>query len=55
MRDAWPLLLAVAAGGVLAWFEYTRRMRQHLRPYFTVGTLHWRGNPPDTEKRIDQG
>jgi hypothetical protein len=55
MRDAWPLLMALTAGAFLAWREYVRRSRQYLRPYFMAGTLHWRGEPPTTEKRIDQG
>jgi hypothetical protein len=49
-----PLLGALACGALLAWLEYLARMRQHLRPHFMLGTLHWRGDPP-TGKRTDQG
>jgi hypothetical protein len=48
------LLGALACGAIITWIESGRRRAQHLRPDFTLGTLHRRPEPPN-QKRIDQG
>lgn len=53
MRDAWPLLLALGAGGWLLCEEYMHQWRRQMTRHYQLGTLGLR--EPTKRKELDQG